>query len=108
MLNVILFNQGNYDEAVVHLRRCLKLMGRQLSETPLEISVSLLWNCVRQLLNLLHIGWWLEYAAQRVWRWVSGRDLKLFTVDSAVIYHQLLQLSLSGNLLFLTLMRIFM
>ena len=92
--------QADYGEASAHLTSCLQALGRPLPTTKLDLTASLVWNSLRQLLHRLYVGRWLAHLAGGLragGRKAHGSDARNSAKDAADVYHRLHQLSLTGH-----------
>lgn len=84
-----------------HLQICLTALKRPLPVSKLDVGCGLIWQVMRHILHRLWIGSWLVSAAGGIK--IRGRrkddkeHAKLSAKDAAMVYHQLHQLSLTGE-----------
>ena len=84
-----------------HLQICLTALKRPLPVSKLDVACGLIWQVMRHILHRLWIGSWLVSAAGGIKLRGRSKDYKehakLSAKDAAMIYHQLHQLSLTGE-----------
>ena len=90
-------HQGDYTKAETHLRSCLTAVGRPMPTSKLDLTASLFWHTLRQVLHSLYIGRWLSSLAGGIRNSPTKGDVKSSARDSALVYHKLHQLHLTGH-----------
>eukprot|EP01134_Creolimax_fragrantissima_P001172 CFRG1172T1 len=53
-------DNGEHRQAFILSREGLATLSRELSRTPTQIVLTLLWQCIRQLSHILRFGQWIE------------------------------------------------
>lgn len=100
-LSLVFFPQGDTMSASRHLQICLTALKRPLPVSKLDVGCGLIWQVMRHILHRLWIGSWLVSAAGGIKLRGRSKDdkehAKLSAKDAAMVYHQLHQLSLTGE-----------
>ncbi|XP_006875605.1 PREDICTED: sterol regulatory element-binding protein 1 isoform X2 [Chrysochloris asiatica] len=90
--------RGDFVQASQQLWLALRVLGRPLPTSHLDLACSLLWNLIRHLLQHLWVGRWL---ASRAGGLRNGGSLQADACasarDAALAYHQLHQLHTMGK-----------
>jgi sterol regulatory element-binding transcription factor 1 len=89
--------QGEYVSSANHLKTCLRIMGRPLAETRVDVVASLAWNVFRQLMHRLRVGLWLGSGCRRFLGRVTEEESQMSARDAALVYHGLHELASTGT-----------
>ncbi|XP_011601844.2 sterol regulatory element-binding protein 2 isoform X1 [Takifugu rubripes] len=88
-------NRGHYTAAMASLETCLSVLTRALPSTKVDLVCSLSWNVIRYLLHRpTPLGWLVHQVGGKY----KGEEARTSARDAALVYHQLSQLQLTGNL----------
>eukprot|EP00066_Takifugu_rubripes_P012577 XP_011601843.1 PREDICTED: sterol regulatory element-binding protein 2 isoform X1 [Takifugu rubripes] len=88
-------NRGHYTAAMASLETCLSVLTRALPSTKVDLVCSLSWNVIRYLLHRpTPLGWLVHQFGGKY----KGEEARTSARDAALVYHQLSQLQLTGNL----------
>uniref|UniRef100_A0A674P2Y0 Sterol regulatory element-binding protein 2 n=1 Tax=Takifugu rubripes TaxID=31033 RepID=A0A674P2Y0_TAKRU len=90
-----LLSGGHYTAAMASLETCLSVLTRALPSTKVDLVCSLSWNVIRYLLHRpTPLGWLVHQVGGKY----KGEEARTSARDAALVYHQLSQLQLTGNL----------
>lgn len=88
------FFKEDYSDSVMHLRLCLKALGRPFPTSSINLAIGTIWQTIRQIYHLSGV----ERGITSLFGTTKKPHVVECCKDAAVVYHKLQQLHLLGHM----------